>query len=71
MNWIRLGGEVFMVQQRWTLYREKLGDGGYDEHSSISQEPFPTDEWRVVNLKEQVGTDDKQKLLEARNKLSE
>lgn len=69
MNWIRLGGEVFMVQQRWTLYRERRGGSGYDSHSSISQEPFPTDEWRVVNLKEQVGTDDKQKLLEARNKM--
>lgn len=70
MNWIRLGGEVFMVQQRWKLYREKLG-GDYEEHSAISQEAFPLDEWCIVNLKEQIASEDKQKLLEARQKMEE
>lgn len=66
MNWLRLGGDVFMVQQRWELYKQEVGNGRHHEYGSISQEAFPTDEWRVVSLTEMLPQEDLNKLLEAK-----
>lgn len=68
MNWIRIGAEVFMVQQEWQLYREKEKKSlKRKSYASISQQPFPTDNWRVVNLKDVVGDNDLMELMEAKH----
>lgn len=68
MNWLRFGSEVFMVQQQWELH--ELEDSGTSRargsYGYASQQPFPTDNWRIVNLKDVVDDDDLRKLLEAR-----
>lgn len=65
-NWLRIGGEVFMVQQRWTLQVDsyKTGRKAY-KHRQRHYVPFPTDEWRIINLKEIVPDADFEKLVEA------
>lgn len=70
MNWLRFGSEVFMVQQKWVLHKEvknqdhKFSDYGY---GYAAMQPFPTDNWRIVNLKDVVDDDDLRKVMEARS----
>lgn len=65
-NWLRVNGEVFMVQQNWAMYSDKYRSGPRGEKRREKHYvPFPTDEWRIVNLKEMVPQSDFEKLLTA------
>lgn len=67
-NWLRIGHEVFMVQQCYKLYDySKTTRNG----ASNSLEAFPTDNWRIVNLKDMVSDDDLMMMLEAREAMND
>ena len=57
-----------MVQQRWKLYREDITGSRSREYAAISQEAFPTDEWRLMSLYEILPDEDMNKLLDARER---
>jgi hypothetical protein len=67
MNWLRFGSEVFMVQQRWELHEiENSKSLREKSYGYAAMTPFPTDNWRIVNLKDVVDDDDLRKVMEAR-----
>lgn len=71
-NWLRVGGEVFMVQQRWALLVDSYRTGrGNQKRRKKHYTPFPTDEWRIVNLEDQVLPGDFKKLVNAAEEADE
>lgn len=73
MNWLRFGSEVFMVQQQWELHEIENSKARHDgrAYGYASQQPFPTDNWRIVNLKDVVDDDSLRELLQAREKMDD
>lgn len=71
-NWLRIGGEVFMVQQRWSVYIDSYRTGrGNQKRRKKHYTSFPTDEWRIVSLEEMVPQKDFEKLVNAAEEADE